>query len=102
MKLKALVKLVREAVRHGGDSGGPYHTNKEDLYNALEDFLEKLGEKNYEPVFCSNEFVGLYNRKIRSFITDLDYEDLKYYKIVGGLPDWFNIDRIMEDYELFG
>ena len=37
-----LNSLIKEAIDHGGDSGGPYYSNPDDLINATNKILKTL------------------------------------------------------------
>ncbi len=41
ISLEELNKIIREAIYHGGDLGGPYFCNKENLYESLEPLCER-------------------------------------------------------------
>lgn len=38
-EIKLINKIIFEAIKHGGDSGGPYFTNKDGLISAINNLL---------------------------------------------------------------
>ena len=40
-------KIIEESVIHGGDAGGSYNTNEEDLVSIMTEFGKWYGLKNY-------------------------------------------------------
>ena len=47
--------VVKEAIRHGGDSGGAYFTNHKNLFRELTDLRNWLGLDDYVVVDFSGE-----------------------------------------------
>ena len=47
--------VVKEAIRHGGDSGGAYYTNHKKLFSALTYLKNWLGLDGYAVVDFSGE-----------------------------------------------
>lgn len=39
-EIKLINKIIFEAIIHGGDSGGPYFTNEDDLISAINKLLD--------------------------------------------------------------
>lgn len=39
-EIKLINKIIFEAIVHGGDSGGPYFTNEDDLISAINKLLD--------------------------------------------------------------
>lgn len=39
-EIKLINKIIFEAIKHGGDSGGPYLINEDGLISAIDNFLD--------------------------------------------------------------
>lgn len=47
--------LIREAIDHGGDVGGPYFCNGDDLYVAMTMYREKVWGRDSGICICTDE-----------------------------------------------
>ena len=54
-------KIIREAIDHGGDLGGPYFSNGEDLHNAMRSLKTWLSLKDY--IICGDKKDYMYYAK---------------------------------------
>ena len=54
-EVDALNRLIEEAIYHGGDSGGPYLCNKDDLEKAIKNYLDVTGLDYVTDVYWKNE-----------------------------------------------
>lgn len=80
-KTEAVVNLlnqvIEEAVKDGGDSGGAYHQNQENLYIAISNLLDCLTlSRDYEVVDTQN-FYDWSNIKIKARINSFKIEEIK-------------------------
>lgn len=64
-------KIIREAIDHGGDSGGPYFVNGEELHDAMRRLKMWLSLKDY--VICGGKKYYMYYEKLIS-------EEEEWYK----------------------
>lgn len=46
--MKHINEIIEEAVFHGGDSGGPYFSNMDDLVSKMRDFRTWAGLEEYK------------------------------------------------------
>lgn len=46
--VKLLNDLISQAVLHGGDSGGPYYVNHEELRRSVNELIDHLNLKGYK------------------------------------------------------
>lgn len=54
IQIEALNNLLRQAIDHGGDSGGPYFSNKDKTILALKQFLTYVGVREYDIILKDN------------------------------------------------
>ena len=57
--IELINRLITEAINHGGDPGGPYFSNPEDLRSVINDFL--IVNKLQDHYFVNEDHCGYFS-----------------------------------------